>query len=121
LNLVLIAAALLALPVLIDGLAFLAEVRRQQARADHVAMTAGFRLERGRLDAGPVARERRGARGIEWPPRRGAYCGRADAVRVETDLAWRSPILRLRSTIKVAATVALVRSRSGTMTAGRVE
>ncbi|MEA3038174.1 MAG: hypothetical protein QOE79_687, partial [Sphingomonadales bacterium] len=39
-NPVLIAAALLALPLLIDGLAFLAAVRRQQARADHVAKAA---------------------------------------------------------------------------------
>jgi hypothetical protein len=121
LNLVLIAAALLALPFLIDGLAFLAEVRRQQGRADHVAMAAGFRLERGPLAAGPVARARRDLRGIEWPPRRGAYRGRPDAVRVEADLPWRSPILRLRSTIKVSATVALMRSRSGMMMAGRVE
>jgi hypothetical protein len=121
LNLVLIAAVLLALPFLIDGLAFLAEVRRQQARADHVALTAGFRLQRGRLEAGPVARDRRRARGIEWPPERGAYCGRTDAVRFKADLAWRSPILGLRSTISVCATVALVRSRSGTIMAGRVE
>jgi hypothetical protein len=118
---VLIAAGLIALPLLFDGLAFLAAVRRQQAHADHVAKAAGIRLERGALDAGPVARDRRRVRGIEWPPRRGAYCGRQDALRVEADLAWRSPILRLRATIEVSATVALVRSRSGAMMAARVE
>jgi hypothetical protein len=113
--------ALTALPLLIDTAAFMVAVRRQQAATDVFVLETAVRLRDGALGVAFEIAEQSERCRIEWPPQEGSYANNPDAVRVQADRAWRSPMLRLRSVIRVSATAVLVPLGTGEIVAGRFE